>query len=171
VATSGMSFPNLETCGIRLCYDNYIMNVSFNQTWYAPLFSSLLESRREGLIIVGAGALHLGLSLAGLPAWSCPIRAVTGIPCPGCGLTHAVFQLLQGDITASLQTHVFAPIFILAFMVLVFALFLPEKYRRALVSIIEDMETHNGLTSYLLLTLILYWCIRLMGIIPLPKNF
>ena len=147
------------------------MNATFNQTWHAPVFSSLLESRREAIIIVGAGALHLGLSLAGLPAWNCPIRTVTGVPCPGCGLTRAVMQFLHGDITASLQTHAFAPIFILALMVMFAALFLPEKYRRALVSTVKDMETYNGFTSYFLLALMLYWCIRLMGIVPFPKIF
>jgi hypothetical protein len=163
--------PNLETRGNLLCYDNCRMNASFNQTWHAPLFSSLLESRREGLIIFGASALHLGLSLAGLPAWNCPIRAVTGLPCPGCGITHAIFQLSQGDIIASLQTHAFAPIFILAFMVMFTTLPLPEKYRKEFVLVIRNMEVRSGFTSYLLLTLILYWCIRLMGIIPFPKNF
>jgi hypothetical protein len=147
------------------------MNATFNRTWHAPVFSSLLESRREGIIIVGTGALHLGLSLAGLPAWNCPIRTVTGVPCPGCGLTHAVIQFLRGDIAASLQTHAFAPIFILALMVMFAALLLPEKYRRALVSTVKDMETHNGFTSYFLLALMLYWCIRLMGIVPFPKIF
>jgi hypothetical protein len=147
------------------------MNATFNRTWHAPVFSSLLESRREGLIIIGAGALHLGLSLAGLPAWNCPIRTVTGIPCPGCGLTRAVMQFLHGDITSSLQTHAFAPIFILALMIMFAALFLPEKYRRTLISTIRHMETHNGFTSYFLLALMLYWCIRLMGIVPFPKIF
>ena len=53
--------------------------------WFTPAFASLLEKRGETFALVGAGAAHLTLSLAGLLAWSCPIRAATGIPCPGCG--------------------------------------------------------------------------------------
>lgn len=131
----------------------------------------MLESRREGLIIVGAGVLHLGLSYAGLPSWSCPILAATGIPCPGCGITKATMQLLHGDIVQSLQTHAFAPILLLALVIMSIAFVLPEKFRRALFSFIRNLETKSGLTSYLLLALLLYWSIRLMGILPFSKNF
>jgi len=145
------------------------MNTVFKQIWYAPAFSSLLENRREGLFIVGAGALYLGLSLAGLPAWSCPIRAATGIPCPGCGLTRAARQLLHGDVALSLQSHVFAPVLLFALVFMLMALFLPERNRQWLISIYKNLETRFGLTSYLLSALILYWCVRLMGILPFPN--
>jgi hypothetical protein len=147
------------------------MTLSFHQTWYAPAFTSLLENRREGLIIAAAGALHLGLSLAGLPAWNCPILAVTGVPCPGCGLTHAALQLLDGDLVSSLQTHAFAPLMLFALALMLAALVLPERYRQPLLAAIRSVETRSGLTSYLLSALILYWCIRLMGILPFPKIF
>jgi hypothetical protein len=147
------------------------MNTTFNQIWYAPAFSSLLENRREGLVIFGAGALHLGLSLAGLPAWRCPILAATGVPCPGCGITRATIQLLHGDMALSLQTHVFAPILLLALVFMLAAIFLPEKNRLSMIAAFKDMETHYGLTSYLMSALMLYWCIRLMGILPFPKFF
>jgi hypothetical protein len=147
------------------------MNTAFHQTWYAPVFSSLLENRREGLIIFGASALHLGLSLAGVPAWKCPILAGTGIPCPGCGLTRAVIQLLHGDIALSLQTHLFAPVFFFTLFIMFVAILFPEKHRQMLVSTFNRLETRYGLTSYLLSALMLYWCIRLMGILPFPKFF
>ncbi len=147
------------------------MPLSIRQSWYAPAFSSLLENRRDGLIIAGAGALHLGLSLTGLPAWRCPILAATGVPCPGCGLTHAALQLFHGEVLASLQTHAFAPLFLLALGIILLALLLPETPRQALVLAARNLETRNGLTSILLSVLILYWCIRLMGILPFPKIF
>lgn len=147
------------------------MSTAFRQIFYAPAFSSLLESRREGMLIAGAGVLHLGLSLAGLPAWTCPIRAATGVPCPGCGLTRATMQLLHGDVISSLQTHAFAPVLLFALVIMLVALVLPEKHRRALISLVRDMETRNGLASLLLFALIFYWGIRLMGIFPFPKNF
>jgi hypothetical protein len=147
------------------------MNTAFYQLWYAPAFSSLLENRREGLFIFGAGALHLGLSLAGLPAWNCPIRVATGIPCPGCGITRATIQFLHGDIALSLRTHAFAPILLLSIVFMVSALFLPERNRKSLISIYRNMETRYGLTAYLMSALMLYWFVRLMGILPFPKFF
>jgi hypothetical protein len=147
------------------------MTTGFNQIWYAPVISSLLENRREGLVIVGVGAVHLGLSLAGISVWNCPILAATGIPCPGCGITHATLQLLHGNVILSLQTHAFAPVLLLALVVMSVALFLPEKHRQVLISMIRNLETHSGLTSFLLSALMFYWCIRLMGILPFPKFF
>ena len=35
----------------------------------------------------------------------CPIRAMTGLPCPGCGLTTAATALLRGDILTALQSN------------------------------------------------------------------
>ena len=136
------------------------MNVAFNQIWYTPAFSSLLENRREGLVIVGAGALHLGLSFAGLPAWNCPILAATGIPCPGCGLTRASMELVRGDFASSFQTHAFAPIFMFALVLMVVTLVLPETQRNDLLARISRLETRSGFTAWVLFFLMLYWAIR-----------
>jgi hypothetical protein len=45
-----------------------------------------------------------------LPGWSCPLRALTGIPCPTCFLTRATELALQGDLQRSLQQHAFGPL-------------------------------------------------------------
>lgn len=139
------------------------MNTAFNRIWYAPTFSSLLESRREGLVIAGAGVLHLGLSIAGLPAWNCPILAATGIPCPGCGLTRATLQLVRGDFAGSFQTHAFAPIFLFALIVMGATLVLPAHQRINLIERISVFETRNGITAWVLFSLTLYWALRLIA--------
>jgi hypothetical protein len=139
------------------------MNVTFNQIWYTPAFSSLLENRREGLIIVGAGVLHLGLRIAGLPGWSCPILAATGIPCPGCGLTRASMELIRGDFASSFHTHAFAPIFLFAMLLMVVTLVLPEHHRIKLIAKINQLETRSGVMAWVLFFLMLYWAIRLIA--------
>lgn len=35
----------------------------------------------------------------------CPIKAVTGIPCPGCGMTHAYLRLLRLDIAGAFSEN------------------------------------------------------------------
>ena len=40
----------------------------------------------------------------------CPLRALTGVPCPTCFLTRATSAALTGDLGGSLQWHLFGPI-------------------------------------------------------------
>lgn len=141
------------------------MTRPLGEMWFSPVFSNLLENRQENLILLGAGGLHLGLSLAGLPGWVCPIRAVTGIPCPGCGLTTAVMQLARGDALGALHTHAFAPVFLLALALMLAAMFLPEGTRRSFIAGIARLEVKTGLTSWILLALFGYWIARLPGLI------
>lgn len=42
----------------------------------------------------------------------CLFRAVTGLPCPGCGITRSVVDLAHGEISASFRHHPFG-IFVL----------------------------------------------------------
>ena len=137
----------------------------FRQTWFSPVFSTLLEQRLEGTILVGVGMFQLGLHLLGLPGWVCPFKAVFGVPCPGCGLTAAMDELLHGHVLASLRTHAFASIFLAAFIIILVSILLPEKQREKLIAAIAHLETHTGLTAWVLSGLMLYWVIRLFGLV------
>ena len=55
------------------------------------------------VIAVFYGILHV----AGI---TCPIRFVTGISCPGCGMTRAWLSLLKGDLEQAFHYH---PLFFL----------------------------------------------------------
>lgn len=35
----------------------------------------------------------------------CPVKSLTGIPCPGCGLSRAAVSLLRLDLTAAFRYH------------------------------------------------------------------
>lgn len=107
--------------------------------------------------------MHLGLNLAGLPGWTCPILAVTGLRCPGCGLTAATMQLLRGDFHASFQTHAFAPIFLIAMLVMGINIVLPEAQRKIMLASITRFETRSGITAWVLFSLMLYWAFRLIA--------
>lgn len=49
----------------------------------------------------------------------CPFRALTGLPCPGCGLTRSWVYLMHGDIGSSLASNWFGPLLIIAVIALV----------------------------------------------------
>jgi len=50
-------------------------------------------------------------SAAGTTITVCPFRNLTGLPCPGCGLTRSVFHVAHGDYARGLALYPFAPVF------------------------------------------------------------
>ena len=139
--------------------------IALKQALTSPLLASLVTRRRDGLILVGVGAAQIGLFLAHLPGWPCPFKAVFGIPCPGCGLTTAIGELLRGDWRASLATHAFAPVFVLAFLVMGVAVALPEAQRRRFVDFIARIERRSGISALVLCALFIYWGLRLFRLV------
>lgn len=55
-----------------------------------------------GSVLGTAGILGAGWLALGLPTPLCPLHALTGIPCPGCGTTRAAGCLLRGDLPSAL---------------------------------------------------------------------
>ncbi|MCT0247987.1 DUF2752 domain-containing protein [Synechococcus sp. CS-205] len=47
---------------------------------------------------------------SGLPGFSCPLRALTGIPCPSCFLTRATCASLRGHWSEAIALHAFGPL-------------------------------------------------------------
>lgn len=64
---------------------------------------SLLPTAATSFLV--AKGLH-----PGIPGISCPFRALTGIPCPGCFLTRATAAALTGHWSRSIELHVFGPL-------------------------------------------------------------
>lgn len=55
----------------------------------------------------------------------CPFKAITGIPCPGCGMTRAVLSVARGDFDAAYHDNPF--VFLLLFIVVISVM--PELWR------------------------------------------
>ncbi|MEO1003151.1 MAG: DUF2752 domain-containing protein [Cyanobacteria bacterium J06638_7] len=72
----------------------------------------LRRLQHAGFLLPAAltGYLWLKGGHAALPGWPCPLRALTGIPCPTCFLTRATSLALRGDLAGSLQWHAFGPL-------------------------------------------------------------
>ena len=132
-----------------------------SQTGFNPL-ATTLHNRRFGFVLIGALAVHFTLSLLGLPGWQCAFLKVTGIPCPGCGLTRACMLLAQGDVRGAINFHAFAPIFLLLIVVLIVGTLLPRSLSEPLILKAEVLERQTGITIIIMGGLILYWLARLV---------
>jgi hypothetical protein len=141
------------------------MENTLRKAWYSPAFSTLLSNRAEGLVLVIVAGLQLGLHLFGLPAWACPFKAVFGIPCPGCGMTAAIGELLHGRVREAWNTHPFAPIFFVAFLILLVSILLPRPLQTKLAEAFARLEMRTGIAAWVLSALMLYWVVRLLGFV------
>jgi len=104
----------------------------------------------------------LGVPFAAAVAlWRCPVAALFGVPCPGCGLTRAALALVAGDIEGALRLQPLAPV------LLVFALWLAA---RELVAVVRPGARRvrrggleEGLAALLCGCLITLWIARFFG--------
>lgn len=138
-----------------------LLNSLRNQI-YTPILASVVQNRMAGWMIVGAAGLQAGLVGLGWPGWPCPFLHITGLPCPGCGLSRAIMLLLHGEWRASLELHAFASIFVTALLLVAWATILPQQQRSWLIGRFEMVERRTGITAILLISLMLYWLIRLL---------
>ena len=132
------------------------------QKFSEPIVASILRDRRLALAVSGAGALNLALFALHLPTWQCPLLHTFGVPCPGCGLTRAITLLFRGEWRASITMHAFAPVFLIALIVVGTAALMPERHRPTFVSNIERLEQKTAIPVLLLAALFLYWLARLL---------
>jgi len=113
-------------------------------------------------VIGGVVGLQFGLTTCGAPGWPCPFKALFGIPCPGCGLSTAVAQLLHGHWQAAMATHAFAPLFLAATALILVVGILPEAQRMRAVELVTSIEKRTGVTMLIMIALFLYWGFRLL---------
>jgi hypothetical protein len=126
------------------------------------LLSPILRDRKFALAISGTGLLQAVTAVLGISLWQCPIFHLLGIPCPGCGMTRAAGSLLHGKWEQSLSFHAFAPVFVIALALVTCTALSPKRFRSHIIGMTESLERHTGITTLLLLGLIVYWLARLL---------
>ena len=83
--------------------------------------------RELGWILVMGIAYAIWFSFTGIGI-PCPIRAVTGYRCPGCGITHCAVNLIHGRVREAFEANQF--VFILAPFGLIYGLWRAVRYIR-----------------------------------------
>jgi Protein of unknown function (DUF2752) len=83
----------------------------------------------------------------GYPGVTCPLRALTGVPCPFCGTTTSFKELLQLDIAGSLAANPIGLLSVIAIASIVFSkrrrLRVPILLLIGLASILWVFELHR----------------------------
>jgi hypothetical protein len=86
-------------------------------TTFAPGVADPTEQVRDvrvvGLVAFGFALASSALDLGVL----CPLRRLTGLPCPLCGLTTGIAALARGDVVGAVHANPLAPL-ALAFLAL-----------------------------------------------------
>lgn len=120
------------------------------------LLSALLENRRLGWAMLGGGLVYFALSLAGVSAFSCPVRELTGLKCPGCGLTTGSKAMLRGDWLAALSHHWFTPVFMVFWAACGLGLVLPGRWRGKYLALVRKSERATAWPAVLGILLVIY---------------
>lgn len=68
--------------------------------------AAALSAATGGALALGAAGLVTSTTAGGL---TCVFAAVTGVPCPFCGMTHGVAALGAGDLAGAVAAHPLAP--------------------------------------------------------------
>lgn len=67
-----------------------------------------LRSSGQRIVVGAVGAVTLAhLTIPGRPATVCPLRALTGVPCPICGGTTAAVRVGHADLLGAMRANPF----------------------------------------------------------------
>lgn len=125
-----------------------------------------LKERISPLVMIGLAVLVASIalplpkngSILGIPS-ICAFHNVTGIPCPGCGLTRSFVCCGHGDFNQALVWHPLGPMFFAVLVAFLMASLLGWQFPRR-------WQVPVGVFSFGTLTL--FWFLRLGGVFPLP---
>ena len=126
-----------------------------------PLFlTKLVENRKHALILIVFVLIYILCSILEIDVWKCPIKTTLHIPCPGCGLTHAIFHLFQGHWEVAFREHALAPVFIVGFFSVFIITIMPSGLHNKLKNRMNAFETRTWISPVFFILLFFYWIIK-----------
>jgi hypothetical protein len=89
----------------------------------------------------------------------CPLKALTGMPCPSCGITKSMVYFYEGNLLKSIEYHILGPA-VITFSFFVIVLFLVEL--RTKKDYFQKYLYHRKLAYGLAIFLASYHLVRLV---------
>lgn len=99
------------------------------------------------------------------PAWSCPLRYWTGIPCPTCGMTRSFIAMVQGNLAQAAAYHLFGPVLfiglLLAIVQIALMLLLHRQVETPYTWTLQQFFRNRKLSGLIIAILLIYYLFRL----------
>jgi hypothetical protein len=102
--------------------------------------AALLADMRLAWAMILGTAIYGVLSWLDIPAFPCPWKSLTNLPCPGCGMTRSSFSLLHGRFLESLQYNALTWVLLLFWLIIAIGVAIPARYRKVFVEKIGHWE-------------------------------
>jgi hypothetical protein len=93
----------------------------------------------------------------------CPFRALTGLLCPGCGMTRAFCALGHGEIRRAIQFNALSPLVYLSFMVVWVGAAASLLNFHRLSTAINRLRPNATVGVVILVLVMVWWVVRLVG--------
>lgn len=106
--------------------------------------------------------------LLGLPT-VCPLKTLSGYPCPACGLTRSFVLFAHGYWREAFVYHPLGPLFFLVLCAGFVRGLINLKRRPEVLPSSSRLSTYTG--AGIIAALIIVWIVRMSGIVPFPANF
>lgn len=100
------------------------------QKKFQPVLAGLLNSRSFLMVCIFVPVVIIALDMLGIFRWKCPTYTVTGLYCPGCGMTRAGMSIIQGDFASAFSHHPFSLLFAMGWIFFLVLLFIPDAQRK-----------------------------------------
>src|SRR6185369_2856838 len=103
----------------------------------------------------------------------CGFKNLTGLPCPGCGLTHSFCALTQGDIAGAFAFNLLGPLLYLALIVLWIRSMCVLLDRTEMVRHYDEFAARFSLVRMYAIAFAVYGIVRIAYLLmfdPLPQS-
>lgn len=129
--------------------------------------SSVLTERRLAWVVFAGLSAMFVLSMVWRPADEptfilCPFRSLTGLLCPGCGMTRAFCALGHGEIGRAIHFNALSPLLYLSLLVVWFGAVASVLNLPKLRAAVMQLRPNPTLSVVILSLVLVWWVARLV---------